>query len=345
MFGAVQIALFLTIFTDVIIYAPATSEKPIGVNSTSPAIEDVEPRNPSRHRQRHRHGEMMSKHANRSEWVLDALLGGKSKVGVFTADFLDENGTTVSVRDGHSTILNCNVYLRHDKTVSWLRHKDDTIELLTVGDSTYTGDPRINVSFQYPNNWRLNISDIVKSDSGVYLCQISTFPPKALFVNLKVEDALVEMVGGDGKSNAGGTHYYNPGSEIELACVVRNRSHWSTDVVWLKDNVPLDIFNKASISIGSQVNAEDVLSRLWIGGASRQDSGNYTCHLPGHNASDFPRAKVKVLVVDGDFHAAVYSGHSKSIHPSLTRIFHEQLLELCIIAISLLKTTKLYAAY
>ena len=31
------------------------------------------------------------------------------------------------------------------------------------------------------------------------------------------------MVGGDGKSNAGGTHYYNPGSEIELACVVRNR--------------------------------------------------------------------------------------------------------------------------
>ena len=52
-------------------------------------------------------------------------------------------------------------------------------------------------------------------------------------------------------------------------------------------------------SIGSQVDAEHVLSRLWIGGASRQDSGNYTCHLPGHNASDFPRAKVKVLVVDG----------------------------------------------
>ena len=38
-----------------------------------------------------------------------------------------------------------------------------------------------------------------------------------------ISDALVEMVGGDGKSNAGGTHYYNPGSEIELACVVRNR--------------------------------------------------------------------------------------------------------------------------
>ena len=56
--------------------------------------------------------------SSRSDWVLDSLLGGKSKQGVFTADFLDENGTTVTVRDGDSTLLNCNVYLRHDKTVS-----------------------------------------------------------------------------------------------------------------------------------------------------------------------------------------------------------------------------------
>ena len=53
-----------------------------------------------------------------SDWVLDSLLGGKSKQGVFTADFLDENGTTVTVRDGDSTLLNCNVYLRHNKTVN-----------------------------------------------------------------------------------------------------------------------------------------------------------------------------------------------------------------------------------
>jgi len=70
--------------------------------------------------------------------------------------------------------------------VSWLRHKENTIELLTVGDSTYTGEQRINVSFEYPNNWRLNITDIIKPDEGVYVCQISTFPPKALHVNLKV---------------------------------------------------------------------------------------------------------------------------------------------------------------
>ena len=49
---------------------------------------------------------------------LDKLLRDNSKQGVFEADFESENGTTISVRDGRSVILNCKVYLIHDKTVS-----------------------------------------------------------------------------------------------------------------------------------------------------------------------------------------------------------------------------------
>ena len=68
---------------------------------------------------RHNHGLTSSLQSDDKEWV-DGLLGGKSKHGVYTADFLDENGTTVAVRDGDTAILDCNVYLRHDKTVSLL---------------------------------------------------------------------------------------------------------------------------------------------------------------------------------------------------------------------------------
>jgi len=39
----------------------------------------------------------------------------------------------------------------------------------------------------------------------------------------------------------GRPQYYKPGSEIELACVVRSREDWSTSVVWLKDGVALDL--------------------------------------------------------------------------------------------------------
>ena len=53
--------------------------------------------------------------AEEPEWLESVL--GASKEGVFTADFLSKNGTTVSVRDGGTAILDCRVYLRHDKTV------------------------------------------------------------------------------------------------------------------------------------------------------------------------------------------------------------------------------------
>ena len=53
-------------------------------------------------------------------------------------------------------------------------------------------------------------------------------------------------------------------------------------------------------SIGAQVESEHVLSRLWIGRATAADSGNYSCSIPGHGAADFPRARVRVHVVDGE---------------------------------------------
>ncbi len=49
---------------------------------------------------------------------LEKLMQDKSKHGVFEADFENQNGTTINVRDGDSVLLNCRVYLLHDKTVS-----------------------------------------------------------------------------------------------------------------------------------------------------------------------------------------------------------------------------------
>ena len=53
-------------------------------------------------------------------------------------------------------------------------------------------------------------------------------------------------------------------------------------------------------SIGTQVEAEHVLNRLWIGEAAKSDSGNYSCTIPGHQDEDFPRARVRVHVMDGN---------------------------------------------
>lgn len=68
----------------------------------------------------------------------------------------------------------------------WVRRTSDKVSLLTVGNVTYSGDPRIGVKFQYPNNWRLHINPVQKEDAGMYMCQVSTHPPRVFATNVSV---------------------------------------------------------------------------------------------------------------------------------------------------------------
>ncbi|KAG8231317.1 hypothetical protein J437_LFUL011141 [Ladona fulva] len=71
--------------------------------------------------------------------------------------------------------------------VMWLRRSGDRVSLLTVGDTAYSSDSRVALRFQYPNNWRLHISPVMKTDEGTYFCQLSTHPPRAIYVNITVQ--------------------------------------------------------------------------------------------------------------------------------------------------------------
>lgn len=73
----------------------------------------------------------------------------------------------------------------------WVRRTTDKVSLLTVGNVTYSGDPRIKVIFQYPNNWRLHINPINNDDAGLYMCQVSTHPPRVFATNLTVLGKLI----------------------------------------------------------------------------------------------------------------------------------------------------------
>lgn len=68
----------------------------------------------------------------------------------------------------------------------WVRRTSEKVSLLTVGNVTYSSDPRIRVKFQYPNNWRLLINPTQWDDAGIYMCQVSTHPPRVFTTNLTV---------------------------------------------------------------------------------------------------------------------------------------------------------------
>lgn len=257
-----------------------------------------------------------------SDFWLDSVLG-QTKQGVFSADFEDDNNTKVVLGDGDNLTLDCRVFLKQDKTISWLRHTAITSpDVLTVGNITYTGDPRIMASFSYPNNWRLLVTDVTYQDSGLYVCQISTHPPKELHITVLVKDAMIEMVGDSVDSVAGvpPDKYYNPGSHITLKCIIRRNLvknatvQQITNVSWKKDGELLNLQTEERISMGVEVSGDLVTSILIVNNAADGDAGSYSCTLPVFGNADFPRARANVHLIYGDRLAVYGTASTQTAH-------------------------------
>ncbi|XP_041980429.1 uncharacterized protein LOC121734083 isoform X2 [Aricia agestis] len=132
--------------------------------------------------------------------------------------FEEKNVTRLSAHVGSEALLNCRVVMLKDKTVMWLRNTTDTAQLLTVGPAPYAGDSRVAVKFQYPNNWRLSINPVKRGDAGLYMCQISTHPPRTIYANLTVLPPVL-TINGD-KTHDLKDRFYKAGSSIKLSCVI-----------------------------------------------------------------------------------------------------------------------------
>ncbi|KAJ8883814.1 hypothetical protein PR048_015669 [Dryococelus australis] len=70
--------------------------------------------------------------------------------------------------------------------VSWVRRKDDQLQLITFGLHTYSSDSRYSLGYQPPNDWRLHIQFANERDEGHYECQVSSHPPVVYTVLLHV---------------------------------------------------------------------------------------------------------------------------------------------------------------
>ena len=49
-----------------------------------------------------------------------------------------------------------------------MKHDTDSVELLTVGNGTYSSDGRLAVAWRYPGNWTLQITPVELDDGGCY---------------------------------------------------------------------------------------------------------------------------------------------------------------------------------
>ncbi|XP_058121936.1 uncharacterized protein LOC131285104 [Anopheles ziemanni] len=194
--------------------------------------------------------------------------------------FETDNVTNITVQNGDTLFLSCRISLLQDKTVSWVRRKsgETALQLLTVGKQTYSGDSRYQIEFQYPNNWRLKISQANKNDEGVYECQISTHPPKVIIYYLHVNAPEVLIVDEEGGPLY--DKYYEVGSTIKLMCKIRHISMLRSVVYWIhNENILNHDTTRGGISVKTNLTSVGANSTLFVAKVNRQDSGSYTCSI------------------------------------------------------------------
>ncbi|XP_021928644.1 peroxidasin-like isoform X3 [Zootermopsis nevadensis] len=212
------------------------------------------------------------------------------------------NSTNVTTQLGSSVFLHCKVHDLRDRTVSWVRRKDNEFHLLTFGLHTYSSDSRYSLNYLHPNDWRLHIQFANERDEGFYECQVSSHPPLVFYVLLNVVVPKVEIV--DERGDAIPDKFYKAGSTIELKCVVSQVPQPSSYVTWKHGQRMLNYdTSRGGISVKTDIQPGGAMSRLYIANANKQDSGNYTCSL-----ADVASTTIAVHVLNGENPAAMQHG-------------------------------------
>jgi hypothetical protein len=110
-----------------------------------------------------------------------------------------------------------------------------TVRLLTTGLHTFSNDDRLSINFEQPDNWKLRLANVDRTDAGTYACQVSSHPPSAFYITLTIIVPKISLVDDLGRKLTT-DKYYNAGSTVELRCVLSQLPP-SYTILWRHGNL------------------------------------------------------------------------------------------------------------
>uniref|UniRef100_A0A8W7P4U4 Ig-like domain-containing protein n=1 Tax=Anopheles coluzzii TaxID=1518534 RepID=A0A8W7P4U4_ANOCL len=196
----------------------------------------------------------------------EAKAAHRNSLGPLQSQFITKNNTRVISQRGGLAVLPCSVTMTTPATVSWFRRKD--YQLLTVGLSTYSSDDRFLVEHtRHLGNWALRIKNARKEDEGLYECQISTHPPQSIFIELRIVEAVAEIL------EAPDLHI-DEGSTLRLECKLKRATESPLYVFWYHEDRMVNYDQEDGVSVSNNKLTSSILT---VRNATARHGGNYTC--------------------------------------------------------------------
>ncbi|XP_055301877.1 zwei Ig domain protein zig-8-like [Sitodiplosis mosellana] len=216
--------------------------------------------------------------------------------------YLDDTRiTNITVQVGTNAYLPCKVKQLGNKSVSWVRVRDDHI--LSVDRITFIADERFQAYFKEElKQWVLQIKYVQPRDVGLYECQVSTEPKVSARAYLHVVVPRTELIGDSDR-------YVKTGSTVHLQCIIYGAIEPPTYIMWYHDTQPIHADNKLGYKmhliksnvlrnndgvkfelndlvqspLDDAIQRQNSVGSLLIESTRKYHSGNYSCN-PSNSA-------------------------------------------------------------
>ncbi|XP_015603618.1 lachesin [Cephus cinctus] len=176
-----------------------------------------------------------------------------------------ENHTVIQGRDVSFT---CVVNHLQSYKVVWI--KSDSRAILAIHTHMIAHNPRLFVTHNGHNTWKLHVTNVQRSDSGTYMCQVNTDPMKSQMGYMTVvippdimdldEDSVDDM-------------NTKEGGDVVLKCITTGIPE--PDVTWRRED-GRDIVLREEHSSTKRVKIFEG-EELQLVGVLRQEMGSYLC--------------------------------------------------------------------
>ncbi|CAK9804131.1 Lac [Anthophora quadrimaculata] len=183
----------------------------------------------------------------------------------FQPEFLAllENHT---VSQGRHVFFTCVVNHLQSYKVAWI--KSDSKAILAIHTHMVAQNPRLSVTHNGHDTWKLHVTNVQPNDSGAYMCQINTDPMRSLTGHMKVLIPPDIMNSNDSADLLA----VKENSDLQLRCVATGTP--KPVVTWRRED-------RKNITLWTEHGVKRVESyegeQLHLKAIKRQEMGSYLC--------------------------------------------------------------------